>query len=268
MKILLNPDPQGGQSGGGSDWKASLPEDLRGAPVLANVPDVATLVKNYVNAESLIGKKRLPVPDKNWNDGQWDEFYKLAGRPETPDKYKVPEFKFEEGVTVNDEMVDKARLQFHKLGLSEKQAAGVLEHYFGIVNEQFKASKGSTESEKQAAEAALRKEYGDKYEQKVTVANAVLAKFSDQEGSFTKFLAESKLGNDPRMVKFLLKVADKINEDAAGNPGGDLPLPSAARAKMELEQLKSDDDFKKKFLTGDKWAVGKWNELQRLAAQK
>jgi len=240
---------------------------LRGASVLANVPDIPTLVKNYVNAESLIGKKRLPVPDKNWDDKQWGEFYALAGRPETPDKYKVPEYKFEEGISVAPELVDQARLQFHKLGLSEKQAAGVLEHYFGIVNEQFKQTKGSTMAERQAAEEAMKKEYGDKYEQKVGLANAVLAKFSETDGAFTKFLSESKLGNDPRMVKFLLKIGEKLNEDSAGNPGGDLPLPSAQRAKMELDQLKSDAEFKAKFLSGDKWALSKWNELQRLAAQ-
>ena len=269
MKLNLDPDPNGQPGGGNStDWKASLPEDLRSATVLANVPDVATLVKNYVNAESLIGKKRVPQPDPKWNDQQWDEFYAQVGRPATPDKYGVPDFKFEEGLTVQPELVDKAKMHFHKLGLNERQAKGILEYYFGMENDRFKTTRDSTATERLTAEEAMKKKWGDKFDVKVESAKAVLKKF-DKDGAFTNYLNESKLGNDPRMVEMLAEFAATMREDSSGQPGGSggLPLPDSQRAKLELEELKGDDEFKKKFMQGDKWAVNKWNELHRLAAR-
>jgi hypothetical protein len=265
MKLLLNPDPNG-QPGGGGDWRASLPDDLKSASVLANVPDVPTLVKNYINAESLIGKKRLPLPEKNWNDTQWDDFYKQAGRPETPDKYPVPEFKFEEGLAVQPELVDKAKLQFHKLGLSEKQAKGILEYYFGIENERFKSGKESMSQTRAQAEEAMKKEFGDKYESKLALAKAALTRFDEPGSDFVKFLDESKLGNDPRMVKFLTRVADKLNEDSSGSAGSTgLPLPGPERAKLEIVNLKADKEFMDAFTKGSKPHVQRWNDLHNLA---
>lgn len=262
MKLLLDPNPGGG---GGTDWKATLPEDLRASPSLADIQDIPSLAKSFVNAQSLIGRKRLPLPEKNWGDKEWDDLYGQLGRPQTPDKYGVPEFQFEEGLSVAPELVDKAKLQFHKLGLSERQAKGILEFYFGMENDRYKETKGTSTSERSAAEEALKKQYGDKYDSKLALAKSAIAKFGDQEGQFLKYLDESKLGNDPRLVAFLVKVAETLNEDSTGNPGSSLPIPDKEKAKLEIANLKMDKEFMDAFLKGSKPHVDKWNELHSMA---
>jgi hypothetical protein len=264
MKLLL--DPASGQSGGGgADWKASLPEDLRGASVLANVPDVQTLVKNYVNAESLIGKKRVPIPDKNWGDKEYEEFHTAIGRPATPDKYAEPDLKFEEGFAVDKERLEKYKMQFHKLGLTERQAKGLMEAYLSDENDRFKSTKTGAFDERSKAEEAMKKEFGDKYQQKVDMAIAAVKKFDTDTGEFSKFLNETKLGNHPALVKVFSKIAEKFGEDSTGNPGGGMPIPDKTRAKNEIDTLKTDKDFMAQFMSGSKPAVARWNELHRLA---
>ena len=43
---------------GADDWKASLPEDLRSHPSIENMPDVASLAKSMVHAQSMVGADR------------------------------------------------------------------------------------------------------------------------------------------------------------------------------------------------------------------
>lgn len=267
MKLNLNPDPNG-QSGGGTppaDWRATLPDDIKASPSIAKFKSVDELAKSYINAESLIGTKRIPAPQANWTEKEWDELYKQIGRPETPDKYQVPEFKFEEGLEVKQELVDKAKLHFHKIGLTPQQAKGILEYYFTIENERFKDTRTSSSAEVTAAEEAMKKQFGKDYDVKVSQAKALLQRF-DTDGTMASFLNESKLGNDARMLKFLASVADKFKEDSTGSTGGlGMSLPTTEKAKLDIAAMKSDSDFMEKFIKGEKWAVDKWNELHRLA---
>lgn len=44
-----------------ADWRASLPDDLRSNPTIADVPDVATLAKRLVDTKAMVGKRK-PIP--------------------------------------------------------------------------------------------------------------------------------------------------------------------------------------------------------------
>lgn len=264
MKLNLDPDNTGG-GGGNSDWKASLPEDLRTAKCLESIKDIGALAKSYVNAESLIGMKRLQEPDARWTDKEWDDFYSKTGRPKTAAEYAVPEFKFEEGhAGLSGELVDKAKAHFHKLGLSDRQFKGIMEYYMTSENERFKQQKTTSSGERQAAEDAMKQKFGDKYEAKLLTAKNVLDKF-DTEGTFRSFLNESKLGNDPRMVQFLVGFGESLREDKSGGTNNLNFLPDKARARVEIDQLRGDDSFMQKYLSGDTYAKNRWDELHRIA---
>src|SRR5690349_23798919 len=97
MKLNLDPDPGAG-GGGNSDWKASLPDDLKASPVLQKFKTPEDAYRAHINLESVIGHKRLVVPDAKADEKTWEDVYNQLGRPPTPDKYPVPEFKFEEGL--------------------------------------------------------------------------------------------------------------------------------------------------------------------------
>ena len=47
-----------------SDWRSSLPDDMREAPSLKDVPDVATLAKRFLDTKSMVGNSlRMPTDD-------------------------------------------------------------------------------------------------------------------------------------------------------------------------------------------------------------
>lgn len=239
---------------------------MRADPSLVTIPDVPTLAKNYLETKKLIGTKRIAEPQENWKDEDWNGFYKSAGRPETADKYSVPVFKGEDGqpVEMDKEQIAYFTKKFHEAGLSDRQAKALIT---GYVEQQMGSQKKLTDAsnaERLAAEDALKKEYGDAFPAKIELAKSALTKFADDD--FTVFLSTSKLGNDPRMVRMLVKIAQGMTEDTAAGKGGTDPiLSSKAAALQELDKMKGDQEFNKKRFGGDKFARERWEYVHKLA---
>ena len=66
--VLMEEAPGGeGAAAGGTvetvtDWRDSLPQEMRDSPVIKDIPDLGTLVKNYENTKSMVGNSiRLPT---------------------------------------------------------------------------------------------------------------------------------------------------------------------------------------------------------------
>lgn len=282
MQCFNDDDPgsggsgEGGGSGGSllngntppSDWRASLPDDLKTEASLKDFKDVASLAKSYVHANRLVGQKRLPAPDAKWGDKEWNEFYNAIGRPESPDKYGTPEVKFEGEAKWDDEKLKTAKAEMHKLGLTDKQAKGLLAYYAGVINGQIKGSSEARAKSYEEAERTLRDEYKDQFSAKLDTAKAVLKKFGSDE--MTKALIDAGFDNDPRMVKFLVNIGSAMMEDTTGGSGGSgLEVRDSTRAQTEIKQLMTDSEFMTALNSashvGHKAAVDRWMELHRVA---
>lgn len=242
-------------------WLESLPQEMRADPSLATIPDIPTLAKNYVETKRTLGTDKMPKPQKNWGDKEWSEFYNAIGRPEAPDKYPDPEVKLEDGFEIQPEKMKAVKTEFHKLGLTERQAKGVLEYYANTINNQIKSERESGQSAIAAADAALRKEWGQKYDMNTELAKAAANKFAKPE-LFKKY------GNDPDFLSFLAQVGAGMMEDSATGRGNNQILPNDLAAKREIMRLKGDPDFMRRFMSGDKGAVATWNEQHRIAYNK
>lgn len=256
-----------GASGTPPDWRASLPENLKTEPSLADVPDVGTLAKRFVDAHKFIGLKRLEAPTQSWDEKKWGEFYTALGRPEAPDKYKVPEVKVPEGMEVSEDAIKAARENLHKLGLTQKQFEGALQWYLGFESEQFKKTTAEVESGRATAEAKLKEEWGDKFAQNADIARAALKKFSSPD--FAKWVDESGVGNNPELVKVFHQIGMSMLEDTARGKGPGLPLNDSTAAAMELANLKLDTEFMKALTKrehiGHRTAVARWTQLHERA---
>lgn len=244
-------------------WKASLPEEIRGDASLATIADIPSLAKGYVAAQKMIGTKRLEQPQANWKPEQWDAHYKELGRPETPDKYTVPKVELPEGIKIDDKRLASAKESLHKLGLSDKQASGVLEYYFNDVKSTYATETEKRKAETLAAESALKQEWGDKYDAAVDTARSVITHFGGAE--FSTWLEESGMGNNPKVIKFLKGIGDKMLEDSAG-AGKDFRVSDSTKAQNEVNQLLADKEFVKAWGSrahpGHAAAVDKMNAAQ------
>ena len=159
----------GGEGGGGEgeggqaapvDYRLGLSEELRSAPVLQDIGDVASLAQNYVDQSVFLGNAiRPPGPDASDEDKaaffakvqehagtalvprpdpedaeSREAFAKAMGRPDEATGYAAPEIE-----NFNAEMFDAARPLFHKLGLTQEQAAGLAEYRHQEMTDQYNA---------------------------------------------------------------------------------------------------------------------------------
>lgn len=259
--LLLDPEPSDG------GWRDSLPDDLKENATLANVPDVPTLAKNYVETKNLVGKKRLEAPAENWGDSEWGSLYTALGRPETHDSYKEAEVEFPDGMKKDDGLLKSAKEVSHKLGLTQKQFEGITEWFFKSEIEQQKSASASAEEKRNQALAALREDWKDDYDKNLDIAQTALRQFGGDD--FFKYIDESGLGNNPEMVKVFKKIGDEVVEDSLKGKGTGLNVNEQTAAKIEIDALKVDEQFMKAFMDkhhiGHKGAVEKWRNLHARA---
>lgn len=260
-------DPRCEDPPGNAAFLATLPEEIRSEPSIKTVPDLATLSKNYVNAQKLIGTKRVSAPAENWTESNWNEFFDAAGRPKTAGDYKLPEVKLEEGLSLDDKKIGAVKDHLHKLGLSGKQASGVLEYYMNTLNEGVRSGKTATETANASAVAELKTEWGEKYNVNVDLAKGVLKKFGDQ--NLMNYLETSGMGNNSALIKVLSKIGGMMLEDKSMGKDATFGVKDSTRASAEIDTLKTDKEFMDAFMTqnhpGHKAAVDRWSQLHAVA---
>lgn len=127
--------------------------------------DINGLLKSYNESQSYIGGA-VKIPTDKSTDEERSAFYAKLGRPESADKYEwqPPEGISVEGVT--DGEFKKFKDLAFSAGLSNKQLGAVMGGWSEIVQSlQAKQAKFLSEQSEQTT-AALKKEWGDEYQQK------------------------------------------------------------------------------------------------------
>lgn len=127
--------------------------------------DINGLLKSYNESQSYIGGA-VKIPTDKSTDEERAAFYSKLGRPESADKYEwqPPEGISVEGVT--DGEFKKFKDLAFSAGLSNKQLDAVMGGWSEIVRSlQAKQAQFLSEQSEQTV-AALKKEWGDEYQQK------------------------------------------------------------------------------------------------------
>jgi hypothetical protein len=200
-----------------SDWRSSLPEDLRGEKMFENIKgkDAAealpSLAKGYRDAQRLVGGSMGKLPEKGakpeaikaWQDanlGKLREAGVIDAPPESADKYTAKLIK-------NGEPVKGDLAPFyahaHKLGLTDKQAQGMLDLY----SEQSAQLGGSYADTMKALES----EYGAATRDQIKLATGAVRQFGGDE--VIDVLETTGLGNHPALIKMFAKVGALLAED-------------------------------------------------------
>lgn len=269
MTILRAPDGTPGGGGTPTDWRSTLPEDIRSHASLKDIADIPTLAKSYVHAQQLVGAEKILKPQQNWGEKEWTAFYQQLGRPEKPEGYsfKVEKEKLPAGISLDDTRLNEAKLELHKLGLSDKQAAGALQYYLDRMIKEHTDISTSAENQRQQAITALKQEFGDNFDQKVNIAQAVVKKFGGPE------LQEviDSIGNNPGFIKLFSAIGEAMMDDTARGGGDGLIVTDAAAALSEINQLKGNAEFQAalgdRMNPGHRGALERWTALHEKAYQ-
>jgi hypothetical protein len=194
-----------------STWKDSISEEFRKDPSIEKFTEIDALAKSYINATKMIGQDKIVIPTKNSGQEAWDEAYAKLGRPESADKYNFDVKS--EIVNMDENAIKSFAEQSHKLGLNNKQAAGILDFYKNNMEGSAQQAKIDTETAQSQAEQELRQEWGRDFEGKVKQAGA-LAKANINPEILDMTLSNGiRLGDHPEIIKGFAKIAGMMSED-------------------------------------------------------
>lgn len=231
------------------EWmeQAGLPEDLAGDPSLANIPDVSTLAKAFVDTKKMAGGM-VKIPGPETTDEELDTFYSKL-RPESADKYEIQREGFPEGLEY-DEKMEKLFLDEVAFpnGLSKRQAQSAIEWW----NKMAVAMNDEMSNAKQEAQEALKQEWGQGYDANMGLAKQVAQKLGGQEYAdglgdmdniTLKILSQiGKMTGDDSVVKGQVSKTsaqeqlDKIRKDA-NHPFNNRMHPEHRKAREQVLAL-------------------------------
>ena len=139
-----------------SDWRADLPEEIRLDPSMSTINVVSSLANGYIHAQRMIGRDKIPLPSDSATDDEWNAVYDRLGRPSSPSEYQHS-FQSEESLPGQ---IDQFNEAVHKLGLTEKQRAGIIDMYESMVSETSDSMERGMVTRQADVEAELKREYG------------------------------------------------------------------------------------------------------------
>lgn len=257
-------------------WIADLPEDLRSNPSLTTFKGddwktVGPMIsKSFVESRALIGKREDDLfPKDDWKPEQHAAWNKRIGVPDAPDKYPEIDKALVEKAGVPKEVLDGAMKRFHELGLTPKQAKGLLHEWYlpnAITGSEIQAKQ--VEATRKATIETLQMEYGDKLDAKKGLVKSVLQLGGSE---LAEAIESSGYGDDPRMFRALAILGEKFLEDRSGKGGtAELgPEASAAAAQRRIEQIKAariaDSTMEVKYSDPRSAEYMEWKELFKKA---
>jgi hypothetical protein len=181
-----------GAGAGGSaapSFIESLPEDLRGSEPLKAFESAEKLARAHLDA--------------------------LAKIPVVPDKAEAYQLTIPDGHPASEQLVNQFKGWAFEAGLTQEQVARLGANYMAaeasIINQMKQADA--------EAQQAIRTEWGDKFEANTEVAKKAVLQFCTKEE--VEYLNESRLGNNPTLVRMFWRIGQAMSEDKLfqGGPG-------------------------------------------------
>jgi hypothetical protein len=262
-RILRNPDPNGDGSGGeggegggeSSSWISTLPEEMRATipeeitkdPNITKYKDTTEFLKGHVNLAKKIGEKGVIIPKEGAAPEEMEKFYNSLGRPEKPELYKLGTVEgLHESIKSTPESTAAFQALSHKLGLTQGQADGINKTLMQAVNQVVIQHEKKQQEAMQTTEAALRQEWGDKFDANKSIVGKVALQVLGEEGIKSLGGAEG-LGNNPQFNKLIYKLASQLSEDSmknisSGTKTGQGGSVSPEQAIAEIKKIENDKD--------------------------
>ncbi len=221
-------------------WQSTLPEGYREEKSLATVNDAKVLAKMFVDTKRMVGKNVIAVPDETSTEGEWQEYHKAGGRPETVADYnlKAPDgFPEEIKAQVFPEgRIEKWQERFFKGGVSQKAANAFIQEFTQDILADYQKAQQSKEAEMAGLTGNLATEWGAAFEQKKHLGNIAISEGTEGDDEFKARLVE-KFGNDPDFIKYSSNLGEKFAE---GKPPGFAAIPTPNDYQDQIDTLMED----------------------------
>lgn len=261
-----------------TDWKDSISEDLRSDSSLADIKDVESLAKSYINGQKMLGSS-VRIPSEDASAEAKDSFYKSLenvqgvaridsedksdlynklGRPESAEDYKI---NTPEGIELNNDRLSKYAEAAHKAGLSNTQFNDLVQVQLAEAQAEAEAATASFE----AGEKSLKEAWGKAYEGRIEEARAAANTLGEKNPEAMQALLNSEAANNPVVMQAFYELAQAMKESGAlsptssGNAGG--LTPDEAQAQIEEIRMNKAHPYHNHRDPGHAAAVEKVNKL-------
>uniref|UniRef100_A0A6M3LAJ3 Uncharacterized protein n=1 Tax=viral metagenome TaxID=1070528 RepID=A0A6M3LAJ3_9ZZZZ len=190
----------GGGAAAAPQWLADLGDGFKEHhESLKGFADIGTLAKGYVE---LKGQQR-------------------PGPPKTPDEYRVEEIPgFDQSKWEPQQKADYLKW-CHSQGFSEQQVNSLIKSQVESARKNIEGMNTARQKRQQEAVEALKTEWGTSYPVKMQAAQKAFATFSEHLGEgFKTWLEQSRMGDDPQMLKLFEFLGRTISEDTMSFTAG------------------------------------------------
>jgi len=253
-------------------WKSQLDEEFRTHPSLASINTMNDMAKSYVHAQSMVGKDKVVKIGADADMAAKQNFFKELGwgqRPDTKDDYALNTQDAHADFQGNlDNTVAFMREKFHEHGLTKTQAEGIFNDFIANQSSSYEQSTKDIAMQEEQAVNDLRQEFGQSFDHKIGLAKQTLDQI-DPSGEIKSILNETRLGNNPHILKMFIAIGEKVlGDNIVPGQANRQFVVSPDQAKGEIETLKGDKEFQAALFDrgnpGHELARKKWTELHQI----
>lgn len=210
-------------------WEEIVPDEFKGRPVYKAIgKDLKSILTHIGHQDRVISKQGKGVfpPGADATPTDIQMFHKAIGVPDTPDGYKFePPAELKEFYS-DQELIDTAKAEMHKAGMTPQQFAVVMALDAQRMNQSVKEMQENPlpfyeeilplvqPKLAEIAQKELRSKWGDAYDTRLQLANIAIAE-NTAEGDERERLLQ-RVGNDPLIADFLATVQLKHHVEANG----------------------------------------------------
>lgn len=244
-----------------TDWTTGLDDGMKGYVQNKGFKDVPSIVHSYQNLEKLIGvpKERLiKMPEKS-DAPEWGEIYDRMGRPKTAADYKL-----EVADNSDEGFVNWAKENFHKNGLTQKQAETLIKGYNELAKTRETEYTSQVAKQHENELKSLKSEWGAAWDQNSSIVDQAAQQFGIDEK--TLIALRDAMGSAGAM-KLLHNIGSKIGEASfvgSNSPQGFNNILSPQQANAKIQDYMKDPEFTRRYLSGDVEARETMTKLHKM----
>lgn len=218
-------------------------------------------IKSYRHAEQRLGAPahELIRRPKEGDLESENAFYDALGRPKDANGYDIQVPQGED-----KELAEWVAKEAHGLGLTKKQGQDLYNKLTGMVTDVTKDTNAQLEQAIGEEKAMLKNNWGQSFDKNMQIARSVVEKLGVPATTIDSL--EKELGY-AAVVKMFYDIGLKTGEDAVvfGSGASELRVSSKEGALAQLEALKNDRQFVKRYLEGDATANREMQKLHEIA---
>jgi len=226
-------------------WYRRFPEEMHVS--LARHKNVEGLATEHANAQKLIGRKGVFIPNDKSSSQEVADFRKAVGVPETPEGYQVKPEALPEGMQWSDDIAKPFLAVAHKHNVSQAALRELTTEFAKLESMKGKyaidMAQANAVQEIREGTTTLQTLWRDNFERNILKAQraAALVGVDPARKGF----------RDPEVVAGFVRLADMISEDKLVGATGGLSAVNSGPALASEIQTNPDHPLYKKYQEGD-----------------